>query len=247
MKDNFKLFLPVDIVKSTDTQGEEMRIAGYASTNFEDREGDEIIQKGLDISEFLKYGWFNFDHDNSKILGYPDPDKCKVNSKGLYVEGTLLKGVKIAEDLWNTAVALKKSGASRKLGFSIEGVVEKKNKLGQIIKAKIYNIAITANPVNPTCTFEALCKSMTSDITTQKALDTTSGSPLIREDLESSLKNLSYAIGSDEQSKTTKSEIRHILDSKRDSITPKEQILYLQLVKGLSYEDAQKLVSNVEN
>lgn len=66
--DKFNFCLPLDIVKSGDSM-EEWRIGGYASTSNEDRQGDEIIQKGLDISDFVNHGWLNYDHNSEIILG----------------------------------------------------------------------------------------------------------------------------------------------------------------------------------
>lgn len=247
--DNFNFCLPIDIVKSENPDSDEWRIGGYASTSSEDRQGDEIIQKGLDYSDFVNYGWFNFDHNNDKILGYPDKDKCRIDGKGFYVEGTLLKGIELAKNLWETAVALKKSGSTRKLGFSVEGKVLKRNELGKIVKAKIYNVAITANPVNPTCTFDALVKSFTpnkSEI--EKALDAGhgdgSGSDLIPESLESAFKTLSYTIGDDEESKKHMTALKQRLNKKTD-INKSELTLYFQLTKGLSRADSASLVDKI--
>lgn len=251
MTDNFSFCLPLDIVKSENPDSNEWRIGGYASTSSEDRQGDEIIQKGLDYSDFVNFGWFNFDHDNSKILGYPDKDRCRVDNRGFYVEGTLLKGIELAKNLWDTAVALKKSGAPRKLGFSVEGKVLKRNTLGQIVKAKVYNVAITANPVNPTCTFDALVKSFTSDQSDiEKALEAGhmdgSGSMLIPESLESAFKTLSYAVGDDEESRLHMDALKQRL-SKRTDITKSELTLYFQLTKGLSFADAASLVNKMNS
>lgn len=249
MSDSFSFSLPVDIMKSDTPDSDEWRIAGYASTSTEDRQGDEIVQKGLDFSDFINYGWFNFDHDNSKIVGYPDKDKCRIDSRGFYVEGTLLKGIDLAKSLWETAVALKKSGAPRKLGFSVEGKVLKRNDLGKIIKAKIYNVAVTANPVNPTCTFDALCKSFTSDQSEiEKALEAghgeSSGSVLIPESLESAFKTLSYVIGDDDEAKRHMNALKQRLEKKTE-ITKSELMLYFQITKGLSFADSASLVNTL--
>lgn len=245
----FSFCLPFDVLKSTDANSDEWRIGGYASTSSEDRQGDEIVQKGLDYDDFVNYGWFNFDHHNDQILGYPDKDKCKIDSHGFYVEGTLLKGVEIAKNMWETALALQKSGANRKLGFSVEGKVLQRNALGKIVKAKIYNVAITPNPVNTSCTWDALVKSFTTnkdDI--DKALEAghgdASGSAIVPESLESAFKTLSYAIGDDEEAKNHMSELRKKLLNKQD-ITKSEFILYLQLTKGLSYEASRELAETL--
>lgn len=252
MSDKLSFYVPIDIAKSEKSSSEdEWRIAGYASTSSEDRQGDEIIQKGLDYSDFVNYGWFNYDHDNAKILGYPDKSKCKVDSKGFYVEGTLLKDVSIAKSMWETAVALKKSGSDRRLGFSVEGKVLKRNDLGQIVKAKIYNVAITANPVNTTCSWEALVKSFTNDpkeLEKAEALEAghgdSNGSPLVRESLDSAFKTLSYAVGDDEESKKCMAILKDRLLSK-SNISKSELILYLQLVKGVSLDTARRISSEL--
>lgn len=241
---DFNFCLPLDVVKSTSTT-DEWRIGGYASTASEDRQGDEILQKGLDISDFVNYGWFNFDHNAEIILGYPDKDRCEVNKKGFYVEGTLLKGIKQSQSIWETAMALHKSNSGRRLGFSVEGKVIKRNSQNQIVKAKIYNVAITPNPVNTDCTWDTIVKSFTQnmeDVT--KSLEAghgdANGSPLIPESLESAFKTLSYAIGDDDEARSNMEKLKSRL-IKRSNITKSEAILYLQLVKGLSAAKAEDL------
>ena len=242
----------MEIVKSENTDDvSEMRIAGYASTSEEDRQGDEIVQKGLDISDFLQFGWLNVDHDNTKIVGYPDADKCQINNKGFYIEGILLKGSELAKRFWDTAVALKKSGAPRKLGFSVEGKVLKRNDLGKIIKAKIYNVAVTANPVNPQCTFEALCKSFTNDTSeVEKSLEAgyndANGSALIIQSLDEAFSVLSQAVGDDEVAQKFMLALKNRLNSKTE-ITKSELILYFQLTKGLSFDESKSLVNTITN
>ena len=243
--DNFNFFLPLDIVKSTTSPTEEWRIGGYASTSSEDRQGDEIVQKGLDISNFVNHGWFNFDHQSDIILGYPDKTKCHLDKKGFYVEGTLLKGISQAKNIWETAIALQKSGSERRLGFSVEGKILKRNELGKIVKAAVYNVAITPNPVNTDCTWDALVKSFANDSELEKALEAghgdSNGSPVIPESLESAFKTLSYAIGDDEESKLHMNTLKARLIHKQN-VTKSEAILYLQIVKGLSFKDASQIV-----
>lgn len=245
--DSFAFSFPMDIIKSENASTEEWRIGGYASTSDEDRQGDEILQKGLDISDFVNFGWLNFDHNNDIILGYPDKSKCVVDRKGFYVEGILLKGVEKSQRIWETALALKKSGSDRKLGFSVEGKILKRNDLGKIVKAKVYNVAVTPNPVNTSCTWDALVKSFTNDVhDIEKSLEAGhndgSGSPIIPEDLESAFKTLSYTVGEDDESKLNKDKLKKKLSDKTN-ISKSELILYLQLTKGLSY-DSSKIIAD---
>lgn len=250
--DTFSFDLPVDVVKSEgeDKEHPEMRIGGYASTDDDDRQGDVIVQKGLDYSDFVNYGYFNFDHHPDQVLGWPDKGKCHVDSKGFYVEGTLLDGVPLARSMWETALSLKRQHAPRRLGFSVEGKVLQRDEIGKIAKAKIYNVALTYNPVNPEATWDALVKSFTSDeAAVDKALEAgntdESRSPLIPESLESALHTLSYTIGDDERARKALDMLRQALYG-NDKLSKSELVLYYQLTKGLSRKQSIGLVNKLQ-
>lgn len=249
--EDFRFFLDADIEKSSNDDGKRI-IRGYASTEAEDRQNESLVQKGLDISDFINYGFFNYDHNNKIIVGYPF-ESCAVDSKGLWVEGELLKGIEEADRMWDLALALKKSKAPRQVGFSIEGKILKREG-NKITKAKIYNIAVTTNPVNTNCTWEAVVKSFSdNDILTDKpgnvdkALEAgyeinpeqmEGGSTFRRESLESDLHNLSYVIDNDQN----KNILKQKLQAKK-SLTFGESILYFQIVKGWSFDKANKFVT----
>ena len=253
MEKYFGFYLPFQILKSEDTQeaAPVMRIGGYASTSDEDRQKDIILQKGLDIQDFLDYGYFNYDHDNSKILGYPDKNKTRIDSKGFYVEGTLLD-VPLAKSLYETAMQLQKSNAPRRLGFSVEGKTLARDKLGRIVKAKIYNVAITANPVNPRATWDALVKSFSDELLEKSAEagystnvgTVDSGACLKTEDLESAFKTLAKALGGNEDASAALNHLKGYLQLKK-SVDTNELTLYYQLSKGLSRQQSEELVSKL--
>ena len=50
------------------------------------------------------------------------------------------------------------------MGFSIEGKTLARDAQGRITRAKVYNVAVTSNPVNTTCTWDALVKSFSTDL-----------------------------------------------------------------------------------
>lgn len=104
----------------------------------------------------------NYDHNNEKILGYPDRKKTKFTKDGLYVEGVLLQGIPLAEEVYKTAKALQDSGSDRRYGFSVEGYIQERdsNNPKKIKRAKVTNLAITPTPVNQECTWEVVKKSM---------------------------------------------------------------------------------------
>ena len=229
MTDDLGFSMPIDIEKSQKTQ--EMRIRGIASTPDTDRQSESVVQDGLDISEFVNYGYFNFDHDNSKILGYPDKERTKIEKSVFYVEGKLLD-TPLSRRIWETAVALKKSQAPRKLGLSIEGKVLDRDPKGKILKAKVYNVAITSTPVNPNATWEALVKSMTAD----------TGEALIRESLESATRFLRNAMQGDP---TAMCSFKSLMKALNESETPAGIRAYLQIFKGYSDERLEQKTAEV--
>ena len=257
LQDKFSFFLPMDLAKSEVTNSEdeeEMYICGYASTGDTDRQGENVLQKGLDISEFVNHGWYNFDHDNSKILGYPDKERTKIDAHGLYVAGKLLKSVPLAREIYNISKELIKSNAPRRYGFSIEGKTLARDPYGKIIKAKVYNVAITPNPVNCNTSLELLVKSFSTEIgfDTQPEVtkgmevgystnigDTNSGSVLKRESLDSAFKILAKAGLGDEES------CKFLRDAIVSPMSTDEAILYFQISRGLSRSEAAKLVESL--
>ena len=145
----------------------ERRIGGIVSTGEVDRQGERLIQKGLDFSPFLKGGWFNDNHDHSTeaLVGYPD--LCELRElpdgeQGWYVEGYLLKGHQRSDNLWNIAQALQKS--DRRLGFSVEGQIEERDASNPKVvrKATVREVAITRCPVNTNTGLDVLAKSLSA-------------------------------------------------------------------------------------
>lgn len=252
MEDKFSFYMPFDIKKSTGEEEDEWRIAGFASTANKDRQDDIIVQKGLDISDFVNYGFLNYDHATNKIVGYPDKEKTRLTKEGFWVEGILLKGVPESEDIWKRAVALKKAKADRKLGFSVEGRTLEKDDYGRIVKAKIYHVAVTASPVNTSCTFDALCKSFSSDLL-EKTMEAgysvnveeaTNGSSLKTEDLESAYRVLAHALGSNKDASSALEKVKKFLNKSMDS---SELALYFQLTKGLTRSESFDLIQRLES
>lgn len=244
---DFQVFVEAepDIVKSG---GQKKRIIrGYASTPSADRQGESMVQKGLDISDFVKSGWLNYDHDNTIILGYPT-EGTRIDDNGLWVEGELLDGVPMADQLWDLALSLQKSNAPRRLGFSIEGkVLERRG--DTIVKAKIYNCALTPNPVNSEATWEAVVKSFDpgSDIDVTKALEAghattpgaqTNGGAIRKESLDSGIKVLAENLGDVSFWQNMRSTLANGGD-----VSKNEMVVYLQLAKGLSRDESETVLT----
>lgn len=157
-------------------EGRQWRIGGLITTDSKDRQKETVIQKGLDFSEFFDNGWFNDNHskDTDSPVGYPQRDSLRYINKGEmcpdgkpapgnghWAEGYLLdsdRGRKIR----NFAQSLQKAGDERRLGFSIEGSIQKRTGSDRktIAKAKVRNVAVTNCPVNTDTRMEMLVKSL---------------------------------------------------------------------------------------
>lgn len=161
--------------KASAPPGQRRRIAGIISTESRDRQKEVVIQKGLDFDPFINHGWFNDNHSKNTagIVGYPDSVKYFAKGQKLpngqvahtnmhWSEGYLLEGHEPADKLWNLGQSLQKSGGDRRLGFSIEGNVEKRIGAGRktIAKARVRNVAITNCPVNVDTRLEVIAKSL---------------------------------------------------------------------------------------
>lgn len=174
-----------------------VRIAGIASTENLDRQGEVLVQKGLDFSDFLRHGWFNDDHKAGTVVGYPTGARFVKKGEsiadgrpsphtGWYVEGYLLdteRGKELSE------VAKSLEGTGRHLGFSVEGrILRRKGK--KILKAKVTEVAVTKKPVNADTFLKVmdLAKALSGDEEgeeVEKTLTTANAAALIPESLES--------------------------------------------------------------
>lgn len=137
------------------------RIGGFVTTDQLDKQGERLLQEGLNFEPFLNGGWFNDNHKDL-IVGHPVSAELmtKGDKRGWWVEGYLLEGQKRADELWETAVALQKS--NRRLGFSVEGKIQERSGPdgNTIARADIKNVAITSCPVNDGTALEVLAKSL---------------------------------------------------------------------------------------
>lgn len=213
------------------------------SSERDDRQGESVIAKGLDFSDFMQSGHFNDNHsqNTSAIVGYPQESKFE-NNLGVYksdldgipgwvCKGYILKGTTRADGIWELAKALE-NVPDKKLGFSIEGkVIRRSNK--KIEKAKIRNVAITNCPVNTDATWRVLTKSFYDENEAVKAMSagyatspaTQSGGGALRsEDLDSNPKE----VGSLENKKKKK---------KKDDLERalKEVLGFDDLIKAMDY------------
>lgn len=169
----FDFEIPITFFEKADAEpGKQRRIGGVITTESPDRQGEVILQRSLDFSPFLTYGWYNDNHDRSAtgILGYPEavqfygkgavlPNGETMKSDGHWAEGYLLE-TKKADQIWELGKALQKT--NRRLGFSVEGSIQKRTGPLRkcIAKATVKNVAITHVPVQADSRLELLAKSL---------------------------------------------------------------------------------------
>jgi hypothetical protein len=163
--DEFKVWIPPTarrgfrIAKADAAEPERRLIRGFCTTEDLDRQDEVVVAKGLDFGPFLNFGWFNDNHSpkTADVLGWPTYAKLHPG-KGWFVKGELLRGKKAADDVWELAQAIAKSNSPRRLGYSIEGRATKRNKQNHIVEGLVRHVAITNQPVNPSCQLELFAK-----------------------------------------------------------------------------------------
>lgn len=247
------IFIPMDIESSLrksneEGKGEQWYVRGYASTPDLDLQGDIVQPSGIDIEYFKKHGWLNYEHkqDAKYAIGTPT-DNCYIDfQKGLFVEAKLFQDNPFAQEMWALANSLQKSGDERKLGFSIEGGIRKRNERDNRIVEEliIKNVAITKSPANPNATWETFMKSWTTGHETNPDKQI-NGSALRTEELAQAITSLTWTAGitsGEDYSKTWK-DIAGYLET-ADRSTEESGILLLQLSKGISRDEATKFIKS---
>jgi hypothetical protein len=151
MNRDFKFFVPVEISKGKNAQGEEvMRLSGVASTMDKDSDDEVLDPNGFDLDHFLKSGFVNWHHqkDPASIIG--EPTKAFIKDNQMHLEVELYPWSSLAKNVYELAEGLKKSKGSRKLGWSIEGKATERDLINPkyVKKAKILGMAITPMPKN---------------------------------------------------------------------------------------------------
>jgi len=178
---NFSLWAPVMTFEKAGvaTDYSNMRLKGIASTISRDLDGEVLKADGFDISYLLTKGFINWHHQAklypSCIIG--EPETAEITNKGLYVEARLYD-TPIAREAYDLAKVLQAQSKRRRLGWSIEGQVKKREDGGTIAKAVVTGIALTHAPKNAT-TFAEVMKAF-DDVSIASKLLTES--PLAQED-----------------------------------------------------------------
>lgn len=153
--------------KAEAPQGRRRRIGGWVSTEDLDKQGEVLIQKGLDFGPFLQHGFFNDNHlkQTGKAVGYPEIAELRTTADetpAWYVEGFLLENHPPADEIWSMAKSLASLGWPRKLGYSVEGSITERDldNPRMVRKAIVREVAVTRCPVNDRTQLNILAKSL---------------------------------------------------------------------------------------
>jgi len=155
-QDDFNFWTPVKIEKGesrVNKEGKEeeaMYISGVASTSDRDLDGDILLPNGFDLSYFLKNGFINWQHGTGPSHYIGEPISGKVANNKFFVKAKLWSFSDLAKGVYGLMNNLKKSGANRKVGWSIEGKVIERDPINKklVKKAIITNVALTPMPKN---------------------------------------------------------------------------------------------------
>lgn len=241
--DTFEFWMPAQAVimkgsakkSGTDSQGRRW-IQGIASTASRDLQGEVVDQKGIDFSYFLKYGYFNWDHKPGEDNRVGEPTEAKITKNGLWVKGYLYpKGLKkTADDIWEHMHAVAAAGSNRRMGFSIQGKVQRRE--GKTIKkCWIQEVAVTSCPVNTT-TWAEIAKSLSAqpweleDEDEQKAVAATN-SVLVPESLEGKEKDVHDNVTKSLTFEESVAWIQSTTGVDRDAATATARVVFSQLCK----------------
>lgn len=242
-------FIPLssEIKKSSSSKEKDWYVAGYASTADLDLDGQIVDPKGIDYESYFKdHGWINYEHEKGigSIVG--EPTKVEETDKGLYLEGKLYKSVPKAQEIWTLHKSLQQEGSKRQLGFSVEGYITSKTLDGRITGMKLTNVSITSHPADTHATWHGIEKSATMGYDVNPATMGSAGSgdmSALRSEVAQALDVISYTM--------SKSQMSDILKEAETSLksagllNTNDEILLLQLGRGLSRKEAQKFLNNM--
>jgi HK97 family phage prohead protease len=145
-----KVFRLDSIITKVNSEGDQLRIAGYASTTNKDRVGDTILPEawtkgGLD--NYKKNPILLFNHNYSKPVG--NTSEIKVDEKGLYIEALISKSAGETYGLIQDNVLRTFS-----VGFMIKDADYDKTNDGFIIKdAELLEVSVVSVPCNQDACF----------------------------------------------------------------------------------------------
>lgn len=139
------------------------RIRGIASSEVKDSDGHIIVQKGIDWSLFDQSGGpLTFEHPRGPLNDIGETvDRKVVDVDGVQatqIDGLIYTKRRLGWEAFEQSLAMKKAGAKRRMGLSIEGYALERDG-NRITKSVVTSIAISTTPKNLITWFEPLAAS----------------------------------------------------------------------------------------
>jgi hypothetical protein len=262
--DTFSFFLPVEALEKseTDPKDDTRYVQGIASTDHTDLQNEKVVQNGIDFSYFTKHGFINDDHKPGVENKVGEPVEVRLTKAGLWIKALLYKGKERSDYWWEHLTSLEQSKSTRKVGFSIQGKVQRRNG-NSITKCWIQDVAITASPVN-THTWAEIVKSLCAEkycIHPWKSLEKACKGCPGKSACETPLvKNIETASPSDEDEEkaltvggmgrilspqSLEGSVKSELHKSEDLITAEQAIDYLQKERNYSKNIAKAIVDSI--
>lgn len=152
----------IDLAKSKGTDSAKKGwVGGFISVEVPDVQDDIMYAKGMDTSDFLKSGYFVYEHPSlaHMIVGRPTSTKVMEHpcgALGVFCKGFFYLLDPMGKQLYEKAVVLEQSeeDENRRLAFSVEGKgtkVAKREGFAKglhIYESRPHTAAITHRPVN---------------------------------------------------------------------------------------------------
>lgn len=155
---NIDLFKSLELPKGTVQGAINYQIGGYISTEQLDKQGEEIIQKGIDFSTYENMRRLKWEHDPSAKANIGFAEKIELRKGGkTYMNARIFAepntpqykvALEAVGDIQNILAYNKLYPATPKtLGFSVEG--GKLQKSGtRVTKSVVTNVVLTTCPIN---------------------------------------------------------------------------------------------------
>lgn len=198
--------LPGDEERAEDVGVGPWRFLGIASDESQDVEGDSILRRSLDLSYADSRGFVNWEHSSEPEhqIGYLTkaelirPGDIKRLEKDLGIELSKTASVLVEGELYkysskaeHVANLLKSAPAGKGLGLSLQGALARDPENGDVLKAFVRGVAVTAVPAHPR-TLAQLAKSLEKDLT--KSPDPADVPDVIRGYVDAKVEELRRAI-----------------------------------------------------
>lgn len=162
-------WVPFDVVEKAGSESKGLgEIVGIGSTEHRDDDGEIVRQSGIKWARFLKGGFLTMEHPAGVIstVGEPlsDPELIQLadGTPATRIRAGLYLHDPVGKAIYEKARNIKKSGGTRKFGFSIEGNADERSPQDRrdILQCSVWSLAVTSCPRNASARWDPLMASL---------------------------------------------------------------------------------------